>query len=262
MIELKSGKFDPMTATWLARFCKAAYGTPIDQDAWCTTTGLPLAVSYHTEGTEAFLAADDHTAVLAWRGTTSITDWLTDAKVRQVPGPFGNGDKVHRGFDQYVSKIWELVNDALYVFDDRRIFITGHSLGGAAAEIATARLIAEKRQVAGCYTFGKPMTGNRSFSTIYDHRARDISHRVVYQNDMVARMPSLLGLVGKYRQTCRHSTQYLAHTGRRMVNPGLARVLWDRYRNIGRGVFKWASQSAVDHDIENYIHRLHLESAK
>lgn len=53
-----------------------------------------------------------------------------------------------------VETIRELYNEA---GKDRRVFLAGHSLGGALATIAAANLIfSEDMNVAGIYTIGSP----------------------------------------------------------------------------------------------------------
>ena len=259
-MELMPGKYDPRTAWHLARASDAAYGTSDDQAAWCAQHGWQDHVPLQSGGTESFLAVNDQQVLLAWRGTTSITDWLTDANVRMERGPFNNSDKVHAGFNGYVDQVWQALKDALEYFDGRELFITGHSLGGAAAEVRAARLIAQGVPIHGLYTFGKPMAGNHSFATIFDHRARVIAHRVVHQNDVVCRLPYLLGILGRYRHTCRHSTHHLAADGLRWVNPGWLRMMWNRYAGTLNGWLRWASDGALDHDVDRYVARLGLEA--
>lgn len=141
--------------------------------------------------------------VLAFRGTASVPDWITDAQFRRTE--IGAGQEVHHGFLDAILSLNEDLK-ALAKAEKQRpmgeymppLFITGHSLGGAMALLA-AELLAE----AGCYiqavyTFGGPRVGNgawaKSYDAFLDRRLRDRTWRVVNEEDIVPRLPgSLIG---------------------------------------------------------------------
>ena len=134
--------------------------------------------------------------VLAFRGTEKkVSDWLTDA--RCVPEVQGEA-RVHTGFlEAFAAKkdatgrtAKEVVEDILARPGARDgagrplpLFITGHSLGGALALLAT-RLVAPDVNGA-CYTFGAPRVGNYE----YFRFVRTPVYRVVNSADVVPRVP-------------------------------------------------------------------------
>ena len=135
--------------------------------------------------------------VLAFRGTEKkVSDWLTD--VRCIPVVEGK-IRAHSGFlgaftknvDAEGRSVEELVREILdrpETKDERGmplpLFITGHSLGGALALLAT-RLIAP--DVTGaCYTFGAPRIANYEFFRFI----KTPVYRVVNSSDVVPRVPS------------------------------------------------------------------------
>lgn len=70
-----------------------------------------------------------------------------------------------QGFDDGVNTVWDGVEGmhqkikTLYEEEgkSRKLFITGHSLGGALATIAAARLaFVDNMNIAGMYTIGSP----------------------------------------------------------------------------------------------------------
>jgi hypothetical protein len=78
----------------------------------------------------------------------------------------------------------------------QRLYFTGHSLGGALAVLAAARMhrggtqyfeLAHK--LAGIYTFGQPMVGNSTFAEICQRDFGDKLFRHVYEHDVVPAMP-------------------------------------------------------------------------
>ncbi|EIE18845.1 alpha/beta-hydrolase [Coccomyxa subellipsoidea C-169] len=82
--------------------------------------------------------------------------------------------------------------------DDRwRVYLTGHSMGGALATLCAYELAARDygnvpEPAVTMYSFGQPRVGNLPFSSDYDEVVPD-SWRVKNANDIVTRVPSLLG---------------------------------------------------------------------
>ena len=134
--------------------------------------------------------------VLAFRGTEKkISDWLTDA--RCIPTVDGK-TKVHAGFLEAFTKktdaagqtVEDVVKKILTQQDAKDesgntlpLFITGHSLGGALALLAT-RLVAPDVNGA-CYTFGAPRVANYEFFRFI----KTPVFRIVNSSDIVPRVP-------------------------------------------------------------------------
>ena len=134
--------------------------------------------------------------VLAFRGTEKkVSDWLTDA--RCVPALQGDA-RVHTGFlEAFTVKrnaqgrtVRQVVREILArpeaqdaAGEPLPLFITGHSLGGALALLAT-KLVAPNVNGA-CYTFGAPRVGNYE----YFRRIKTPVYRVVNSADLVPRVP-------------------------------------------------------------------------
>ncbi|KAI7863316.1 Alpha/Beta hydrolase protein [Spinellus fusiger] len=75
----------------------------------------------------------------------------------------------------------------------KRLYITGHSLGGALATIFLAKMVQSDSPLlphfAGLYTYGQPRVGDETFSRIFhSNLSRKIFHHV-YNNDIVPRVP-------------------------------------------------------------------------
>lgn len=131
-------------------------GTPIHIPE--TDTQAMVMVREATDTEPAF-------AVLCFRGTQQVRDWLTNISATPTPvtdpkfreTPIGN---MHKGFhDAYKSAEAEILSRVDR--DDVRnlpLFVTGHSLGGALAVVATWYLNTKK--LAACYTFGAPRVGD------------------------------------------------------------------------------------------------------
>ncbi|KAK9918553.1 hypothetical protein WJX75_004940 [Coccomyxa subellipsoidea] len=78
-----------------------------------------------------------------------------------------------------------------------RVYLTGHSMGGALATLCAYELAAREYEnvaepAVTMYSYGQPRVGNLPFSSDYDELVPD-SWRVKNANDIVTRVPSLLG---------------------------------------------------------------------
>ena len=83
------------------------------------------------------------------------------------------------------------IKQSLLRLDGIPLYITGHSLGGALATVATQILEWDSRftdQIAACYTFGSPRFGNDE----YDSSIKSMFYRVVNTTDIVTIVPLLL----------------------------------------------------------------------
>lgn len=145
--------------------------------------GFELAATFSNGGTQAFLAKReaDRMAVLAFRGTEKeAEDIKTDLNARFYTR---GGVKVHDGFRQAFAYVEPMVKEKVGALVDYKLYITGHSLGGALALVASRVLSTDN--VAACYTFGSPKVGNSEFGD-------DIKipiYRVVNAADLVPRVP-------------------------------------------------------------------------
>lgn len=146
-----------------------------------------LVETISVNATQAYVANNNDFAVLAFRGTEAdrVKDIKADVKATQTPCP--TGGRVHSGFfkEQYddVADRVEMALDKEGV-KGKPLFITGHSLGGAVATIATKRLNTE-RQIAACYTYGSPRVGTEEWVA----RIKTPIYRIVNSADPVPMLP-------------------------------------------------------------------------
>ncbi len=156
--------------------------------------GFTAITPFHNGMTDgwAYIAEGKDLIVLSFRGTTSIANWGTNLNA-DLTHPEGTDEhlRVHEGFYEAFVKLNEgelgIKNkiDAVKKSTNGAIpiYITGHSLGGALAQIAAAVLGSD--QVAACYTFGSPRVGNAYF----DLWVKVPSYRVMNYADIVPEVP-------------------------------------------------------------------------
>jgi triacylglycerol lipase len=181
--------FSRKNAYWLGRAAKLAYDWPANARAEFGRWGLSDFQAFDVHETQVFIAGNAEALIVAFRGTEQkLRDWMTDFDVLLVGGP---GGRVHQGFQTGLSFVWRDVSQ--YLRQNRKgraLWVTGHSLGGALATVAVARLRLELDEpVNGLYTYGQPRVGDRDFARTFDADFGDQAFRYVNNNDVVPRVP-------------------------------------------------------------------------
>jgi pimeloyl-ACP methyl ester carboxylesterase len=198
--------YDPENARALCQASAAAYRsdgeTVYRSEAHLRSTDTPAPRLIHSSATDTRAVISElptpHSElstdlVLSFRGTADLRNWLTDLDCKKAPLYWSAG-KVHRGFNLALESVAEELDAAIDPDDQRRLWVTGHSLGGALAMLFALRLkVRRGLEVAGVYTFGQPRVGDISFSMGYDTVLKGRTFRVVHADDLVPRVPWLLG---------------------------------------------------------------------
>jgi len=149
-----------------------------------------LLECFMSGGTEAILVRlnSSHNfegmLVLIFRGTEpKVENILTNLKANLITAP--EGGRIHKGFHDAFEQVHDQIDAALrkYEYADLPIYVTGHSLGGALAIVATSRLISDS--IGACYTFGAPRVADDIF---FQHIKTPV-YRVVNAADGVPRVP-------------------------------------------------------------------------
>lgn len=188
MQSLKSEGFSWRTALSLAKASELAYQarsaiTDLTTGPW----GFSSCTTFDTGDTQGFAAIGQDVVVLAFRGTESPADWIRNIDAVFLERPYG---QVHRGFLTAFDFIRNDLGVALAssVIQGKKVWVTGHSLGGALATICCAEQLAVL-PVAGIYTFGQPRVGNAAFHEFYKSRLANRLFRFVNNDDVVTRLP-------------------------------------------------------------------------
>lgn len=129
--------------------------------------------------TKLFFVENKSQIIVAWRGTASLRSVLTAVTYQPIPCPpslISDGkSKVHRGFleaYQCVEKYFNVkITDIKDKSEYKKLFITGHSLGGALALLHSTEL---KKNNPLLYTYGMPrvftISGAKSLSSLNHYR--------------------------------------------------------------------------------------------
>ena len=168
---------------YLAHASESAYEEHSD---WIDEFGPGNRITFFTRGRfRGLVGFLEKSALLAFRGTQNVENFLTDADTRFV-SQFPYPGRVHCGFAHAIEEVWPEVRRILGSPSRARpVWITGHSLGGAMATLASVRLTSEGYKVRAVYTYGSPRVGDRLFRDSYSLA----NYRFVNDNDLVPHLP-------------------------------------------------------------------------
>lgn len=186
----------------------AMYGTATDSDgrAACEAAlgmlgfNRPIWYDLPTSFQDfcAVVASSDKCHLLAFRGTKTPKDWMTDlaSTPARFEWVFSGGPalgEIHSGFGHCLSDAFQRLTLPLAKADQSKpLLITGHSLGGALAALAGVCFTALHSPVppiAAIYTFGQPRIGLRDFCESYSKLLPRKLVRFVNKCDIVPRVP-------------------------------------------------------------------------
>ncbi|HYF37424.1 MAG TPA: lipase family protein, partial [Prosthecobacter sp.] len=192
-------------AWWLAEASFAAYET-FPTTAWSIDLSPLLEAEYQIRPTAAggtqFLAVEnEEVLIVAFRGTRLeemvvpflkapgvAPNWADVAiDARFLPKKIAPDVFVHQGFHEAYLAIdapfADLVTAAAR--DDKPVWLTGHSLGGALATLAAYH---HQKKIHGLYTFGSPRVGNAGFVKSLSEGLTNI-WRFVHHRDVIPALP-------------------------------------------------------------------------
>ena len=168
---------------------------------------------------EVMLISTKNYIILAWRGTDRVSnttpivgnafydfgEWIeTDFNIRLVTPPNNISGRVHNGFNQsinYGNILGKLATRLRELgVEQKKLWITGHSLGGAHAQLSALYL---KRihniQPFSVYAYASPAIGNQALANSLERVLPGTKlQRFIYAYDPVPRFPT--GMTLEYRR--------------------------------------------------------------
>ncbi len=157
--------------------------------------------------TELFIKYDSKKEILhiVFRGSDSRVDWKQNFRFMTVA--YGNKKskiRIHKGFYKKYQSVRDLIHALLQYYLEKympaKIFVTGHSLGAALAQLCAVDIQYNFQKNSAfdlvCYAFGSPRLGNRYF--VKSFLKRIVNFRSFRNGcDIVTYIPFLFG----YRET-------------------------------------------------------------
>ena len=190
----ESNIFDMVNAWWLIEAATLVYADKeFATEKFKQNAGFQDVEYFDSEATQYYVASNEKFAIVAFRGSEArlregdssvgyiFADWM--ANFNFAPEPWEQGGNVHRGFKGALDEVWDDLEDHISNLqkNNRKIWMTGHSLGAALATLAAHRY----GNVQGLYTYGSPRVGDRNFKDDFNVNA----YRFVNNSDIVTKVP-------------------------------------------------------------------------
>lgn len=215
--------------------------------------GFPIFIDGGADfDTQAYiwLSRRSRTLYISFRGTNSLTDVKHDLDYRSIPlDDEHESILIHAGFRNKFKSVQDLlleqIEDYLGEFD--KIVFTGHSLGGALAQVA-APVIGEQfpSKTVEVLTFGAPRVGNEDFVEFYNTYV-DINYRITNDRDPVPALP--------FESRFSHVSHAISLSAKGQVTKVPDAPLGSRFWNALEDTID-VNQAFTDHQLETYIARI------
>jgi triacylglycerol lipase len=197
-------EYHPGNAAFLCEAAAQAYDSAESCRQWASENGFTEGFHFidtreieERTGTQGFVAQSPAAILVSFRGTEPkhIADLTSDARAHRTTWEGLAG--VHTGFFRAFFAAWGKDFDGVRIFPDllrnhggRKIWITGHSLGGALAQVcATQTELRDRIPVHAVYTYGQPRVGDEQFAQTMHEKLGHKIFRLVNDRDIVPRVP-------------------------------------------------------------------------
>lgn len=181
-------------AETLAQCCEIAYLPPVDARPRFEKLGFTMVEPLVAGSMLGYFVSIKDCDVVVFRGTDDLADWFRNLDTQTVKTPDG---RVHRGFllayETLASQIATIRRRRGQQEQERHLWLTGHSLGGAMALVGAYEL--ERGgdvTLDGVITFGQPMVANAPLALHLEHQFAGRYVSFVNGSDIVARAPPSL----------------------------------------------------------------------
>jgi pimeloyl-ACP methyl ester carboxylesterase len=253
--------FQAVTAWWLAVLSHLSYRSAA-QGGQAMALSLGLEERFFCQvgaaqcslylSTDVFLSASP-VAILVFKGTDSLRQWISN--VDTLPIAWDPNGYVHGGFAKALAGIWDELGPRLQALDVP-LFITGHSLGGALATLATARL--DRHLPAGTYTFGSPRVGNEDF--VRECLGGTPLYRLVNHHDFVCSLPRPVAISARFRYAHAGELILFDETGEHIQPTDTNPASDPSFRKLLKDAFETKRtrppRALADHAVQLYVDRL------
>ncbi|GMH44780.1 hypothetical protein BSKO_12732 [Bryopsis sp. KO-2023] len=202
--------------------------------------------------TNVLISWNHNTIVLAFRGTDSLTNLWADVQFwRSIHPPergrwlLGTMPLVHNGFLEswtasgvnhvVLDRLRGIIESPKFDRGDLRVIVTGHSLGGAVAVLASYDIVkycGVESDSISCYTFGAPRVGNHAFVKCYNSVVPD-TWQIINDHDIVPRLAKFM--------------IFFKHVGRKVIiNSGGDMIICPLFMEVSLSTcFKWVTRSSM-----------------
>jgi len=253
--DAENSEHQPEAAYWMAWLSKLAYEKNDDdspkekeilQELKAEDHGFISVKGFDCDGSQAIVVSHNEYNAIAFRGTDENSDWLKNMDMMPTTALEG---RYHNGFYNATMNVWGEILEAINTRDEKPVWITGHSLGGAMACVATASLITTGAyRYMSTYTFGQPRCMDEETALKFQQQTEGKYFRYRNNNDVVTDVPS-------GNQGYKHigTLYYIKTDGKITVRPSKWDLDADRLRGFYEGLFEAGIDYIEDHAIDKYL---------
>ncbi|MEE4660781.1 MAG: lipase family protein, partial [Halieaceae bacterium] len=188
--------YDPATALSLAIACDLAYA---DADTIASVSAgwgysefcFINVLKGRDIDTQGFVMSNATDVVCVLRGSDNTADWFANFQAVYDPGPLVK-TRAHEGFQDALYPAVIALTNAIDTMHgaSKRIWVTGHSLGGALCALYAGMLIENGYKVFGIYTFASPRPGDDEYAQALNKvMGKGPFYRIVNDGDVVPHLP-------------------------------------------------------------------------
>ena len=183
-------------AETMAMLSDYAYLPPFNAEQKFRELGFSDCVTIVQGSMIGYVVSFEDSTVIVFRGTdfVELSDWLSNVDTTPHDTPHG---KIHTGFydayhagesDRYFSMKHQ-IDEVLAQAQPKRLWICGHSLGGALALVCAYDLEEnEGRQIDGLMTFGQPLLVRQKLADYLDNKFISRYARFAVGQDLVTKI--------------------------------------------------------------------------
>jgi triacylglycerol lipase len=252
-------KYQTQNSLSPALACALAYQSESDIVSQALLWGYDKAIFFEVQkgssvDTQCYVMADQQHAVIVFRGSDNMKDWLANFSAVTDAGPLTK-TRAHEGFQDAlfpaVIRLTAILDQ--YNCKDKKLWITGHSLAGALASLYAGMLSENGYNVYGLYTFASPRPGDAAFAEALNDKIEGLHYRVANAGDIVPHLPP---------------EPFFSHSGKRIILKDHKRettkrswfqqrveVLKEFIKNVGNAL-DVSDNHRLNDDQESYLPRL------
>lgn len=149
-------------------------------------------------GMRAYVAEHETFVLVAYRGTSNPTEYLSNAMFTTTEADFVNDTEEQASTSKAHLGFWGVhKNSRLEMHNliaqrgglEKPVLFAGHSRGGALATLQAAYFAERGGEIASIYTFAQPRLGNTPLSSALNELLGDRYFRMDYEHDVTPRVP-------------------------------------------------------------------------
>jgi hypothetical protein len=196
------------TAKWLYPYASTSYCNSDQINSWncpvCNDENKLEKIQYiqnNDQNLSGFIGYRDGKIVISFKGIDGFASLAKEFNPTTVDMQLNNGQtaQVHSEFysacQSIISNVVSSLETVKNEYPDASVYLTGHSLGGAVALLASIEL--ESRGIVGwdklnVYTFGQPRVGDQVFADFLNSRSGATFLRITNKFDMIPSLPPRL----------------------------------------------------------------------